>query len=131
MPNLTKTSIPRAVFLASILHLVLARNGSVAMARLPSRPNVVVIVAEDRRLFAAATTHMDDAIGRIVEAVERIGERENTLVIFFSDNGALTDHVGGKYPPPDPLLASFTARPKTPWQLGISRPLETSNLVLG
>ena len=67
------------------------------------------ISSEDRRLFAAATTHMDDAIGRIIEAVERTGQRENTLVVFFSDNGALTNHEGGKYPPPDPPLANFSS----------------------
>lgn len=67
------------------------------------------ISSEDQRLFAAATTHMDDAIGRIVEALERTGQRENTLVVFFSDNGALTNHVGGKYPPPDPPLANFSS----------------------
>ena len=29
-----------------------------------------------RRLYAASVTHMDDAIGRIVEALERAGQRE-------------------------------------------------------
>jgi len=67
------------------------------------------ISSADRRQFAAATTHMDDAIGRIIEALERTGQRENTLLVFFSDNGALTNHVGGKYPPPDPPLTNFSS----------------------
>jgi len=40
-----------------------------------------------RRWFAASVTHMDDGIGRIVDAVNRRGLRENTLIIFVSDNG--------------------------------------------
>lgn len=67
------------------------------------------IASADRRLFAAATSHMDDAIGRIVEALDRTGQRENTLLVFFSDNGALTNHEGGKYPPPDPPLRNFSS----------------------
>ncbi|MDY0166598.1 MAG: sulfatase-like hydrolase/transferase [Thermoguttaceae bacterium] len=40
-----------------------------------------------RRHFAAAVTHMDDAIGKVIEALDRTGKRKNTLVIFLSDNG--------------------------------------------
>ncbi len=40
-----------------------------------------------RRLYAASVTHMDYGIGRIVDALDRKGLRENTLLIFVSDNG--------------------------------------------
>ncbi len=40
-----------------------------------------------RKLFAASVTHMDDRIGKIIDALERSGKRENTLIIFTSDNG--------------------------------------------
>jgi arylsulfatase A-like enzyme len=40
-----------------------------------------------RRHFAAAVTHLDDGVGRIIEALERKGLRENTLIVFSSDNG--------------------------------------------
>lgn len=40
-----------------------------------------------RRWFAASVTHMDAGIGRIIDALERTGQRDNTLVIFISDNG--------------------------------------------
>ena len=36
---------------------------------------------------AASITHMDAGIGRIVGAVDRKGIRENTLIVFVSDNG--------------------------------------------
>jgi arylsulfatase A-like enzyme len=40
-----------------------------------------------RKLFAASVTHMDDGIGKIIDALERTGKRENTLILFLSDNG--------------------------------------------
>lgn len=40
-----------------------------------------------RRHFAAAVTHLDDGVGRIVEALERTGQRDRTLIVFSSDNG--------------------------------------------
>jgi arylsulfatase A-like enzyme len=40
-----------------------------------------------RRQYAAMLTAMDDAVGKIVDAVERSGARQNTLFIFSSDNG--------------------------------------------
>jgi arylsulfatase A-like enzyme len=42
---------------------------------------------EKRRAYAAMVTQMDDAIGRIVEALERKNLREKTLIVFSSDNG--------------------------------------------
>jgi arylsulfatase A-like enzyme len=41
-----------------------------------------------RRTHRAMVAQMDDAIGRIVAALEKQGLRENTLIVFSSDNGA-------------------------------------------
>lgn len=49
--------------------------------------NDVPLMHPSRNLFAASVTHMDDGIGKIIDALERTGKRENTLVIFISDNG--------------------------------------------
>jgi len=38
--------------------------------------------------YAALVTHMDYNIGRLLGALDALGLRENTLVIFASDNGA-------------------------------------------
>jgi arylsulfatase A-like enzyme len=43
------------------------------------------------RKYAAYTSHMDEGIGELLEALERIYQRENTIVIFASDNGAIND----------------------------------------
>ena len=63
----------------------------------------------DRRLFAAAVTHMDDCIGRMVEALARSEQLEDTLIVFTSDNGGLHNHRGDVYPPPDPELHNFSS----------------------
>jgi arylsulfatase A-like enzyme len=63
----------------------------------------------DRRLYAAAVTHMDDCVGRIVKAIDKTGQRDNTLIVFVSDNGAQVNHGGNAYPAPDPKLTNFSS----------------------
>lgn len=41
----------------------------------------------NRRTYAAMITAMDDQIGRVVDALDKRGLRQNTLIIFHSDNG--------------------------------------------
>jgi arylsulfatase A-like enzyme len=45
------------------------------------------IADPSRRAYAAMITAMDDEIGRVVQSLEKRGMRENTLIIFHSDNG--------------------------------------------
>jgi len=40
-----------------------------------------------RRAYAAQITVMDDEIGKVVAALDKKGMRDNTLIIFSSDNG--------------------------------------------
>jgi len=40
----------------------------------------------DRKYFAAIS-HLDEAVGKVLAEVERLGQRENTLIVFLSDNG--------------------------------------------
>jgi arylsulfatase A len=51
--------------------------------------------------YAEMVEKMDEHVGRIIEAVDRRGLRENTLLVFFSDNGTaarnLIDAEGDKY----------------------------------
>ncbi|WP_233214575.1 arylsulfatase B [Rhodopirellula bahusiensis] len=51
-----------------------------------------------RQTFSAMTTAMDQQVGRILEAIDRNGMRENTLVVFHSDNGADPKHGGSNTP---------------------------------
>ena len=42
------------------------------------------------RHYAACIMHLDDAVGRIVAALDKSGKRDSTLLIFTSDNGGST-----------------------------------------
>lgn len=46
---------------------------------------------ETRRTYAAMITCMDDEIGRTLAALDEKGMRNNTLVLFHSDNGGTRD----------------------------------------
>ncbi|HJP32015.1 MAG TPA: sulfatase-like hydrolase/transferase [Candidatus Latescibacteria bacterium] len=51
--------------------------------------------------YAAYTSHMDWGVGQLLESLERTGQRDNTLVVFTSDNGGLEDcplHGTDRYP---------------------------------
>lgn len=43
-----------------------------------------------RRIFAAMLGHLDDGVGRLLDAVKAEGIRENTMIVFLSDNGGPT-----------------------------------------
>ncbi len=51
------------------------------------------------RQYAACVMHLDDAVGRILGAIEEGGKRDNTIVVFTSDNGGSTaENNDTKYP---------------------------------
>ncbi len=41
--------------------------------------------------YAGLVEHLDDNVGRILEAIQKTGIADNTIVLFFSDNGGLLD----------------------------------------
>ncbi|MCD6519448.1 MAG: sulfatase [Anaerolineae bacterium] len=45
-------------------------------------------------VYAAMVESLDENIGRLLQALERTGEAENTIVIFTSDNGGLATAEG-------------------------------------
>ncbi len=45
------------------------------------------IAEPTRRIYAGMISCLDDEIGRVVNALERAGMRERTIIIFHSDNG--------------------------------------------
>lgn len=45
-------------------------------------------------LYAAQVDRVDQSVGRLVGALERMGELDDTLILFFADNGACAE--GGK-----------------------------------
>jgi arylsulfatase A-like enzyme len=51
------------------------------------------IADEKRRTYAAMITDLDEEVGRIVAALEKKNMRDNTLIIFTSDNGGATSSL--------------------------------------
>ncbi len=48
---------------------------------------------ENRRAYAAMISVLDDGIGKVVDALEERGMRDDTLIVFHSDNGGVTDSM--------------------------------------
>ncbi len=44
-------------------------------------------------VYAAMIDRMDRGIGKVLDAVRRTGQEENTLVMFFSDNGGCAERI--------------------------------------
>jgi len=55
-------------------------------------------IAADRRQYAACAAHLDDSVGQIVAALERSGQRDKTMIVFFSDNGGTRGDDSSRYP---------------------------------
>jgi arylsulfatase A-like enzyme len=63
------------------------------------------IADDNRRAYAAMVSVMDDEVGKLVAALEDRGMRQNTIIVFQSDNGGVVDSlfsgdtkVAGKLP---------------------------------
>ena len=52
----------------------------------------------EKRLLLAAVYHFDHAVGELIDALDRSGKRENTLILFSSDNGPQVNWSGNAYP---------------------------------
>lgn len=55
---------------------------------------------EDLRMavYAAMIDSMDQNIGRILDTLEETGHEDDTIVMFFSDNGGCAEEPGGRNP---------------------------------
>lgn len=57
---------------------------------------------EDRRKYAAMVHKLDESVGRVFLALQKKGILENSIVVFYSDNGAPTQgvfsNIGSNYP---------------------------------
>ncbi len=52
-------------------------------------------ISDDQHRFRSMMQHMDAKVGDILDALDRLGIADNTLVVFTSDNGAAWEgHIG-------------------------------------
>jgi len=56
-------------------------------------------LAGTRRTYAGMLTAMDEAVGRVLTKVRGLGQEENTLVFFYSDNGGPTPQTSSRNDP--------------------------------
>ena len=49
---------------------------------------------QDNPRYAAMVESVDESVGRVMETLQRCGIADNTVVVFFSDNGGLSVHEG-------------------------------------
>ncbi|MCA8995540.1 MAG: sulfatase-like hydrolase/transferase [Planctomycetaceae bacterium] len=57
------------------------------------------ITGDVRRHYAASIMHLDDCVGKLLSTLEELDVRDNTLVVFTSDNGGSTaENNDLKYP---------------------------------
>jgi arylsulfatase A-like enzyme len=73
------------------------------------------IADRKRRTFAAMLSAMDDAVGAVLAKIRALGQEENTLIFFFSDNGGPTAQTTSGNGP----LRGFKAQT---WEGGIRIP---------
>lgn len=51
--------------------------------------------AKRMAIYAAQIDAMDQGIGRIVNKLDELGELDNTIIMFLSDNGACAEYISG------------------------------------
>ena len=71
---------------------------AISFPRLPMIPGWEALSPEQKRqsarkmeLYAAMVENMDFHVGRMLRTLSDLGELDNTLIIFFSDNGAASE----------------------------------------
>jgi choline-sulfatase len=57
-------------------------------------PRTEYAVKVNRQEYFALITHMDDQIGKILQALEETGKADNTYIIFTADHGLAVGHHG-------------------------------------
>jgi arylsulfatase A-like enzyme len=67
--------------------------GIVPSFRLDPKTGKKLVTSENHPAYAAMIQSLDESVGRVITKLKEIGEYENTLFIFLSDNGSTTDDV--------------------------------------
>jgi arylsulfatase len=81
--------------LEGLKKLGMVPNDAVPFPRLPNvkawdelPPEEQALAARDMEVYAAMVDYMDEQIQRVFDYLKEIGEYDNTMILFMSDNGA-------------------------------------------
>lgn len=65
--------------------------------------------------YAALVEHLDDSVGQVLQAIDENGLADNTIVIFFSDNGGeIRNGVTSNYPLRDGKVSQYQGGVRVP-----------------
>lgn len=64
-------------------------------------------LAGNRKTYAGMLSALNDAVGRVMAKVRELGQEENTLVMFYSDNGGPTQQTTSRNDPLRGYKAQF------------------------
>jgi len=85
----------REIIHAKQLEMGVIPEGTELSTRIPEIPAWESLNADEKKLyarqmevFAAMLTHVDEQIGRMIDALKRTGQYDNTLIFVTSDNGS-------------------------------------------
>lgn len=62
------------------------------------RERFAKVASPERRAYLGMLAALDDAVGRVLDAIDAQGIREETLVVFLNDNGASRNNHGRNAP---------------------------------
>ncbi|MGI9385005.1 MAG: sulfatase family protein, partial [Methyloligellaceae bacterium] len=82
-------------------------------AAIPGRPNCPDVPRDDLWGYYAQTTFLDDQFGRILEALDEAGLRDDTVLVFTSDHGDMHgshDHYKKQWPWNESIKVPFVLR---------------------
>ncbi len=77
--------------------------------------------ARRMEVYAAQIDRMDQGIGRVIDALDRTGQLENTLIVFLADNGGCAEEFG------PPRMDFESNWPWTPSRTPDGRPVHYGN----
>ena len=55
-------------------------------------------MSEERMLVLGMLAAMDEAVGKVVDALKKSGDFDNTILIFTTDNGGSVSHASSNLP---------------------------------
>ena len=70
-------------------------------------PEKRAIESRTMQVYAAMVDCVDQNVGRILAKVKELGQEENTLVLFVSDNGGSAENVGNMGNKKDPVIGEM------------------------